>query len=419
VKILFVTPNSSGSGEAVTALHMGRELVRAGHEVRYLASAFTAGFLRASFPTAVEELCGQAREDRRRWQSLIRGFKPRLVVFADYPLLFLSTTDRALLEGEDRLDLDDLDAQLVTLDHLGMAQGPLTLSFGPPHLELYLMHLPAVPERMKVLLPCPVQSPMPPAELRGTPFRYWQLPLAGLSAARRREIRERFLEREDGLLVFHSVPTWAQELSRRHRLPNYWYLTRLFEAYLGGLRRPVTVLSVHRDRLLAPSSAPGLRVVGLSQLAPQEYQELLFASDLMVTDNGISVSLGQAVCGLIPCAVLRNSYRLLELLERTAGALREMLLEMERDRPGAVFPFEVFPIWSREDLAALRLFVGNPLTRCVARLEIYGGEETRRALEALLTDPAHRQEVQSRQSEYVSSLCRLPDPEEALLSLAG
>jgi len=417
VKILFVTPNPSGSGEAVTALHMGRELTRGGHEVRYLASAFTAGFLRASFPAGVEELTGDAADDRRRWHDLVREFRPGVVVFADYPLLLLSPQGRALLAGDDLMGLDDLDAVLVTLDHLGMAQGPLTLSFGPPHLELFLEHLPAVPQRMQVLLPCPVQSPIPPASRRGTPFRYWRLPL-DLAESRRRALRERFLEGGDGLLVFHSVPTWAEELCRRHRLPNHRYLTRLLEIYLGGLGRPVIVLSVNRESLPAPAMGGGLRVVNLGQLEPGEYQEMLFASDLMLTDNGVSVSLGLAACGLVPCAWLRNSHGLPDLLARTEEPVRAVLLEMEGERLGAVFPFDVFPIWSRADLETLQVLVGNPLTRCVTALEIYGGEETKNALEALLTDPMERLELRARQSDYVEAIGRLPGPEEALLALA-
>jgi hypothetical protein len=414
VKILFVAPNRSGSGEALTALQMGRELRRTGHDVRYLASRFTSPFLKTLFRGEVDELSGEAREERRLWQRLVLRFAPQVVVFADYPLLLLSSEGRDLA-ANDSLKLDDLDAEVVTLDHLGMAQGPLTLPFGPPHLDLLPQHLPAMPARMKVLLPCPVQSPEPVPGRRGMPFRWDQL--LRLPRERRRTMRERFAEGPDGLLVFHSVPAWAQELCRRHGLPNYRYLTRLFETYFGDLQRPVTVVSVNHDSLLAPSTAPELRIINVGRLKPDEYQDLLLASDLMITDNRVSVSLGRAVCGLIPCAVLRNSYRLLELLEWADRRVRRLLLEMENQRLGSVFPFEVFPIWSREDLDALRLFVGNPLAECVAALEIYGGDETRRALEALLTDPTRREELRSRQSDYVSSLSCLPGTEEALLTL--
>jgi len=411
---------------------MGQELRRAGWRVRFLASAFTSGFLLASAggnAGEVDVLSGDPHEDRRRRRSLLADFRPRFVVFADYPLLYLSTQGRALLDEKglalgDLRDLDDIGAEPVTLDHLGMAQGPMMLHFGPPHLEPFGEHLPAMPERMKILLPCPVQSPQPPSGVRGVPFRYWPLPLER-SVARRSAIRRRFAEGEDGLLVFHSVPSWAQELCRRHALPQYDYLTGVLETYFEEIGRPVTLLSVNHGSLLTASSAPWLRVVNLCRLSPREYQELLFASDLMLTDNGVSVSLGKAVCGLVPCAVLRNSHRLLALLDSLSPLdvgeqrLRQILLDMEGQRPGAVFPFEAFPIWNREDLEALRLFDGNPLTGCVATLELYGGEETRQALRSLLIDPARREELQSRQLEYVAALRALPDPEAALRALTS
>jgi len=180
----------------------------------------------------------------------------------------------------------------------------------------------------------------------------------------------------------------------------------------------VVVVSVNGRSLLLPSSAPGLRVIHLGQLRPSEYEELLFASDLMISDNRISSSLAKAVCGLIPCVALRNSHPLPELIDRADEPTRALLLEMERDRPGAIFPFEVFPIWSREDLDALRLFPDNPIEACLLTLEMYGGEETRLAFEQLLTDPAHREKLKARQLHYISLICRLPKSQDALLSLA-
>lgn len=416
MKILFVTPNESGSGEAITALHMADQLAQSGHEVRFLASEFTSRFLRRSLGDRVEELSRDPAENRRSWSRLVSRFQPRTIVFADYPLLFLSSPGRSMLEGADAFDLDSVDAALVTTDHLGMAQGPLTLSFGPPHLELTTESLPAPPERMRILLPCPLQSPHHVPGRRGVAFRSWDVPL-GATRAQRNEARRRVLDDPGELLVFHSVPTWAQAFCRRHSLPYYRYLSRILAHYLAGQHRPVTVLSVNGGSLLSPMSERDLRIVNLGQLEPSEYEALLFASDLLITDNRISVTLGKAACGLHPCVALRNSYRLGELLERSDDSLRRLLLEMENERLGTTFPFEVFPIWSRQDLRALQLFEANPLVDSMITLELYGGEETRRALWEALTDEGCREALRSRQRLLVESIGRLPSAEEALLSL--
>jgi len=188
MKFLFVTPNPSGSGEAITAMHMGLQLAQAGHEVRYFAEGFTAAFLREAFESKVVEMSGDLRENVTRWHHLLQAYKPRAIVFADYPLLLLAGAGRALLQHDHGKLLRTLDAELITLDHLGMAQGPVTLSFGPPHLELFQSHFPPVPERMRILLPCPIQRP---AVLwfeafpfgTGIPVSLWPKPAAGRSGS--------------------------------------------------------------------------------------------------------------------------------------------------------------------------------------------------------------------------------------------
>jgi hypothetical protein len=415
MKTLFVTPNAYGSGEAITALQMGRELARSGHEVLYFAESFTAPFLAESFPAQVYEFSNDPAETGRRWHSLLQDFHPSAIIFADYPLLFLTQRGRMLVQDENWTSVENLDAELFTLDHLGMANGPMTLSFGPPHLELFRQYLPALPGRMKTLLPCPLQSPTSTSVIAGVSFRYWEVPFA-LSYGRRQEIRDRFLRNGDELLVFHSVPTWASEFCRRHRLPNYAYATRLFESYFAHVGRPVVIVSVNGESLLPPSSVSGLRVINLGRLTTSEYDEILLASDLMLTDNRISISLGKAVCGLVPCVALRNSYRLPEIVERAERDLGVVALEMERRRAGSVFPFEVFPIWTIDDVNALGLFTENPIGRCIDVLEMYGGAETRNRLEQLLVGRTYREELRARQHDYVSIIQRLPTSGEALLS---
>jgi hypothetical protein len=415
VNVLFVTPNPSGSGEAITALHIGAELSSAGHEVQFLADPFTSRFLAGSFEGQVEELSDDPGQTSATWHRVLDTFRPRVIVFADHWLLCLSRRARVLLDDHNWKALRVRPVELVTLDHLGMAQGTHTLSFGPPHLDLYRGDFSGAPPEMKVLLPCPFQWPAPPASIRGVPFRSWKVPPA-LTAECRERIRGQYVRAEGERLVFHSVSPWAIEFCTRHQLPSYRYATRLFETYLDESVRPLVFVSVNGGSLLTPAEGAGFRVVNLRQLDPAEYDAILMASDLMITDNRISSSLAKAVCGLVPSVALRNSYTLAAIVERAGDAVRSLVLDMERERMGSVFPFEVFPIWSREDMDAFGLFVDNPILECFATLEAYGGEETRNALGALLRDPASRQRLRTRQQRYVDRVGRLPTGGEALLS---
>src|SRR6516225_6654876 len=152
MKVLFVTPNSFGSGEAITAMQIGRQMVQSGHDVRFFSERFPAQFLAEWFPGKVDELSENTAEAGMRWRTSLRGFQPDAVVFADYPLLHLSRRGQVLLEEENWKTLEALGSELFTLDHLGMARGPMTLAFGPAHLELSKAHLPGLPPQIKVLL---------------------------------------------------------------------------------------------------------------------------------------------------------------------------------------------------------------------------------------------------------------------------
>ena len=139
----------------------------------------------------------------------------------------------------------------------------------------------------------------------------------------------------------------------------------------------------------------------------------------MITENGVSVSLGKAVCGLRPCVVLRNSFRLIELLAKVEEPLRHLISQMEMVCLGSVYPYEVFPIWQRDELEQLGLFRQNSLAECFATLEVFGGEATRERFYHLLMDQQTRDPMQSRQLDYVGRLESLCDADIALRKIIG
>src|SRR5690349_16316786 len=133
MKVIFVTPSEVSSGEAVTALHMAENICRNSGEIRFLASTFTARFLKNIFSEQVIEFTPDANSNVRIWQSLLREFRPDAIVFADYPLLFFSNGTVPLADEAWVRSLDNVDATLLTLDHLGYAQRQMSIYFGPPH----------------------------------------------------------------------------------------------------------------------------------------------------------------------------------------------------------------------------------------------------------------------------------------------
>jgi Family of unknown function (DUF6365) len=418
MKVLFVTPSEVSSGEAITALHIAENVIAEGGSVRFLASAFAGSFLREPLPESVTDFTQDAEQNRRIWDNSLLSFRPEVVVFADYPLLFFSSGASRLETDEWVKSLENLDAAIVTLDHLGYAQKPMSIFFGPPHLGFHCETTPDLPSQMQILLPCPVQGPSAITGRKGTPFRYWDLPL-GLPDGERRLLRQSYLQKEQDILVLHSTPNWAWKAAAHFGLPYYSFLSKIIEYYLADLPRPITVISVNNGKLLNSSGHPNVRIINLAALPKNEYERLLFTCDLMITENGVSVSLGKAACGLRPCAVLRNSFRLTELLSKAEEPLRQLILQMEMARLGSVYPYEVFPIWQRNEIEQLGLFEQNSLTECFAAIEVFGGEATREQFYHLLTDRQTRDAMRSRQLEYVRSLESLPDADMALRNITG
>jgi len=417
MRALLVTPIQEGSGETITMLHVGENLVARGHAIRFLASPLARGFLEGRFGDAVRPLGGDGAENRRLWDATLREFRPDVVVFADYPWMPLPKGCVPLAAEPGWVEsLDDLDACLVTLDHFGFAQRAMNVFSGPPHLSLHYHAFSAIPSRMRILLPCPMHEPGPVDGRKGECFRYWDVPL-GIPGAARRETRARYLAREDDLLVFHPVPSWAWRSAEATQLPYYDVLPEILDYYFGDLPRPVTIVSVNNGRLLAPRAGSQVRIVNLPPIPTEQFEALLFSADLVTTENKVSIAMGKAICGLQPCAALKNSYRVLELMDRLEGPLRDVVLAMERRRLGSIYPYEVFPTGMGDVLEEIILYRGNSLTDAFWDCEVFGGEPSRAALRRYLTDPSTRAELRARQQVYLQKLRQVGDSAQVLEAL--
>jgi hypothetical protein len=414
MKVLLVTPVRHGSGETITSIHVARELKEKGHAVLFLASPQAGRFIAKEFPEDVLEFGEKGPDNFRIWEKALHEFRPDIVLFADYPLLFCEGgVPPLVLEEGWNASIESLEMCLVTFDHFGFAQEEMGVFFGPPHLAGTYQKFPAIPERMQILLPCPMHEPAEVTGRRGKPFRYWEVPL-GVPDSVRRKIRQRYLRDEDDLLVFHSVPTWAWRAAKEFRLPLYQFLPRILEEYFSRIERPVTIVSVNNGDLLEKPPSGRINFVNLDQLPASEFESVMFSSDLLITENKFSISMGKAICGLLPCVVFKNSYRLLELLDVLNEEWREMLLEMERIKLGGIYPFEAFPGALPDFLNDICLYRENSLTHAFEEMEIFGGDVTTERLTRLLTEPRLGNDLRQRQHAYVDRLQNLNNSEQTL-----
>jgi hypothetical protein len=404
MNVLFVTPSETGTGEAMTASAMACDLRRHGHTVHFAASPTTARFLRQIRPDNITVFGRSDVVNHALWRETVRSSHPDVIVFADYPLLFMTSGTIPLASARWINDLRQMRVRLATLDHLGFAQGPGIVYFGPPHLTCHAQSFAPVTDDMQILLPCPLFSGAVPG-WRGMPFRYWDVPLTITEEVREATRREHLREHECFLLV-HSTPGWAIRMAAQMRLPHYECLPRLLAHYLDGLPAPAALVSVN-DGALLPEGTPQLRVVNLPPMSPGAFERLLLSADLVFSDNKVSASVAKAVCAATASVALTNSFR----LPRAAGAddpfVAALVNEMERLRPGSIFPFDVFPIWSRNDLDHLGVFQDGLYESAVVTAELFGGSATARRLVDLLVDPTSRARLRRLQDAYVETIAGL------------
>jgi hypothetical protein len=412
VKVLLVT--TTQSSETVTAVHVAQNLVGRGHRAAFVASSYACRQIPSRFLEHVFELTGDVEANLCIWNRALETFAPDIVAFADYPILASPRSSSPLgSHREWRASLQGLRACLVTFDHLGFAQCQQELNIGPRHLCSQTVTFPTVPDGMRTMLPCPMHHPGPLEGRQGDPFRYWSLPLA-LPDGRRREVRRTYLDSDDHLLILHSVPAWAWKMAEALRLPFYRFLPEVLAYYFESIGRPVTLVSVNNGRLLAQPSGGSFRIINLPPMPITAFEKLLLSADLIVTENKPSFTMGMAICALRPCAVLKNSFGFSELSDRMPPRLRGCVAAMEQERPGAVFPFEVFPMDMTGQLDKLCLYRSNALVAAFEELEIFGGEPTRQRLVRLLEDRQAQDALRARQQAYVDMLQQTDDAVDVL-----
>lgn len=222
---------------------------------------------------------------------------------------------------------------------------------------------------------------------------------------------------EEEFLVVHLVSNWAWRGSEAYGLSFYRYLPRLLEEYFRPLEGRVTVVSVNNGRLLDPPPGARLSLVNAPPMPPGEFQALLLSADLVLTENRVSISLGKAVCGLQPCAVLKNSHRLVDVLRTAPPAVRDVVQAMENTQPGTIYPYDVFPTGMVQELKDLILYRDNSLTHAFGEVEVFGGRDASDRLCGLVADPDERDRLRSHQKVYVERLASLENGAAVLARL--
>jgi Family of unknown function (DUF6365) len=434
LRALFLVAPTKAYGEANVAIPLARSIVSAGGEAWFLASPLAARLANQQFPECAFEMGGNREENQETFWRVIKKYRVNMVVFTElYEIIQpRRQTECPLLSLDFLQDLEYLDASLVFLDfitHVPALQEIASCSmcaeqFGEYALQSFL-------QRLWVMLPCPLNEPGEVPGRRGVPYRVQDLPVS-LRAEDRDRARSGVMgsrRKKEEILIVRTGSTWQAKLAEEYGVRVYDHLIELLEGYLRGVKRPVTLVSVSDKQRLSPNRRSGkLRVVNVSNLAPQEYQRLILSADLVLTDNQIGYTLATTI-GSVPGAVMVNSYSAEQIMEREryGTPLWRWVRKVEERHPGSIYPHEIFPLpsempsidgdeetngnhnghGSRFSHEVIRL--GRMQSSPYVKIEMYGGKSTGDMFRWLLEDPAAKAHLKEVDHAYIERLNRIDD----------
>ncbi|MGQ9557831.1 MAG: DUF6365 family protein [Desulfurispora sp.] len=425
MRLLVLSLSEHSLGELHNALLFARQLPHPEDDVLFVATEGHSAYVRQA-GMLCQVWTKNPAQNGQLLDELLVTCRPEVVLLADYYNLFM---EGPLLEPAR---VEKIALPLATFDSMNFAPGPTRLE---KEILRHCRHsrvfgrggqfqtvLPAVPAHMAVLRSCPINRPV--AEKGILPVSLYKESCWQQDEDKRRSIRQRFNFSEREKLVMLARSSWAQLVFRiiamEHGRGNSFsyerVLQQLLRLYLGQVEGTVVVLGIGLQPGFSAVDEK-VRFVSLPFLSLEEYQSLLWAVDLFITDNITSCSAAKAAVGGVPVLVLTSSLEsrgdgmYLAPFELSAEALR-LLQQWERAVPGSIFPYNVYPFGWIKELAPL--LQDNPYCDLLVRAEMFDVQGTGELIQRLLYDQAVQERLAEARQQYRQILLTLPGAREAM-----
>lgn len=422
---LFVTSFHQSLGETFTLARFAADLRAEGWRTEFLGSEFAAAFVREQGHT-VSLLTRDRESNRTLLQSAVRRLEPALIVTADF-FLFEATDARQMWRTAW---LTESGVPILTFDHLKFHPEPraITLGFksrfdrdetlvgnfaGVPAgaVPRDTVRVPALPEGVTLVRPCPVHDPRPRSDPR---IRCYDISRSEGGGTPPADARKRLGIAEEEKVVVVPVGSWAIDLARHVRLPYPDLLARMLLRCFARAAGRVRILLVGKGLQPSKETRGPVTLELVPGLSFDDLRDLLASADLVLGDNATSATLGRAVMRGAPTAILVSSLTvrrngdglLLDAPFVVSDFARELIVATERSAPGSVFPFAVYPLGWRDEMRPL--FDGNPYSDAVEWLELFDENGSSERLSNLLFDGTTRERIFERQRTYRHLVERLP-----------
>jgi hypothetical protein len=412
---LLVALHERSWGRAEMAVRVARELRSAGDEARFLLHTTLlplvhgAGF--DAHPVA-DHMGGMVR---LALDTLVRQVQPQSVIYFDYLntcnyLLGLGVDDPSfLLEYPCTIaSLDTWDAALTgtRVDLFGESEGSLALG----DVKTRTKEFDRIVHRL-------IPVPMAPCDPKAGRFACLPALTPGLqpgSGPAHDTWRRRLNIPETCQYVLFCSSEW-QRIRGTHQGARrvVQLVSRLLGVYLGQLGSEVHLVHVG-PQPYPLEQALGQRYHWVPPLGRAEFEQIVAASDLLLSANVSATTLAWAIQMGVPAVVLQNS-RMLRNMEAVESMARERLSEAARRLWSKALPVYPFRLWPLGYYAFLQpLLENNAYTQALETVEIVDESAVVSTCQALLFEPAVRQASARRQGRYVEQVAALPSAAEVV-----
>ncbi|TCP69115.1 DUF6365 family protein [Baia soyae] len=432
MNVLFIAPSLFSIGELHNAIYLARQLEEQDIRTHFLTSPNHIEYVQQAGMSATS--LRKATMQTAPIQALVEEFQPDVIVIADYHNLDLESP---------LIDLDyviQLGIPCATIDSLSWAPNSRvlrnrlfdgTINRRPNANVKGEVHLRQVPEQMKIIRTCPINSPQD-VDDRIKAVTLYKEPFH-IDEDVKQQMRQRFgCEHEADKLVMVSKAAWASLLvkmrmleSKLHMQASYsyeYFIQELIGQYLGTRLLPskVVVVGIASEKgFLERDPHSKLSFVSLPFMNLNEYEDLLFSCDLFITDNITSCSMAKALFGYVPALSLINT-KVVSSPERDVPSLpqvssepiKEILERWNRVLPQGLYPFLTFPNGWTEELAPL--LEENPFFDAIDIAEMFCVDQTGEKIWNMLYDKQTKQRIRDKQERYIEKIIHLPGAMEML-----
>ncbi|MBT2438962.1 hypothetical protein J7E93_02235 [Streptomyces sp. ISL-36] len=424
MKLLFIAPVVGTHGEVTTGLGLAGLLAPAGITAHFVVDTHNAPQIRAAgVPgTVIDATMGAGV--RTVIEDVVRAERPDVIVLSDYLSYWLMMhrvyrTDPWFVERLGvpviPLDLYEWENTDFRIDHFGLDL----------QVDRRILDMPVQ------LRPAPWARPDPGPGSRALTYPFMR-PLPRPTAEARRAVRSSLGLGDGDRLLSLSVSGWQRYAQTVEDPTTRGLARRVPERVAAVLRR---LPSTTRFLVVGPDldgleRLPAERTHRVPACAPDRYQDLLDASDAVLSLHVPASALVRSVFSDLPAVYIGHSGPVTDAPHAqgphaggpdTEGPHAEGPDTEGRDAegpdgphaegqdagtPGVLEPYSMWPL--RWNSVIRPLLADNPLAETFRRAELLDTEGTVAALDAVLHDPDERARLAEGRTRYLAALDALP-----------